>query len=94
MLITQKYTVSKVVETIKSNTSKALKIKFAFLLKVYWDDQRIWAKGYFVSMVEINEKIIKEYVKMQEKEEIKDKWSLNFESTMPIRAWESISIIR
>ena len=69
MLIPPKYAVSKVVETIKSNTSKALKIKFAFLEKVYWDDRGIWAKGYFVSTVGINEKIIKEYVKMQEKED-------------------------
>ena len=38
MLIPPKYVVSKVVETIKSNTSKALKIKFVFLKKVYWDD--------------------------------------------------------
>ena len=30
----------------------------------------IWAKGYFVSTVGINEKIIKEYVKMQEKEDM------------------------
>ena len=69
MVIPPKYAVSKVVETIKSNTSKALKIKFAFLKKVYWDDRGIWAKGYFVSTVGINEKIIKEYVKMQEKED-------------------------
>ena len=69
MVIPPKYAVSKVVETIKSNTSKALRIKFAFLKKVYWDDKGIWAKGYFVSTVGINEKIIKEYVKMQEKED-------------------------
>jgi putative transposase len=69
MVIPPKYAVSKVVEAIKSNTSKALKIKFAFLEKVYWDDRGIWAKGYFVSTVGINEKIIKEYVKMQEKED-------------------------
>ena len=69
MVIPPKYALGKVVETIKSNTSKALKIKFAFLKKVYWDDRGIWAKGYFVSTVGINEKIIKEYVKMQEKED-------------------------
>jgi len=69
MVIPPKYAVSKVVETIKTNTSKALKIKFAFLKKVYWDEKGIWAKGYFVSTVGINEKIIKKYVKMQEKED-------------------------
>jgi len=69
IIIPPKYAVSKVVETIKSNTSKVLKIKFAFLEKAYCDDKGIWAKGYFVSTVVINEKIIKEYVKMQEKED-------------------------
>ena len=37
MIILPKYAVSKVVETLKFNTSKRLKIKFAFLKKVYWD---------------------------------------------------------
>lgn len=69
MIIPPKYATIKLIETIKSNTSKALKIKFAFLKKVYWDDQGIWAKGYLVSTVGINERIIKEYVKMQEKED-------------------------
>ena len=65
MLIPPKYAVSKVVETIKSNTSRALKLKFAFLQKVYWDDKGIWAKGYFVSTVGINEKIIQAYVQIK-----------------------------
>ena len=69
MLIPPKHAVSKVVETIKPNTSKALKLQFAFLKRVYWDDQGIWAKGYFVSTVRVNKRIIKEYVKMQEKED-------------------------
>lgn len=35
MVIPPKYAVSKVVETIKTNTSKALKLKFTFLNKEY-----------------------------------------------------------
>jgi putative transposase len=69
MLIPPKYAVSKVVEVIKSNTIRALKQKFSFLKKVYWDDKGVWAKGYFVSTVGINEKIIQAYVKMQEEED-------------------------
>ena len=61
--------VSKVVETIKSNTSKTLKKKFAFLKKVYWDRKGIWGKGYFVSTVGINEEVIRRYVQSQEEEE-------------------------
>ena len=68
-MIPPKYAVSMVVETIKKNTSKALKTKFAFLKKVYWDNAGIWGKGYFVSTVGINENIIRKYVEMQEKEE-------------------------
>lgn len=52
-------------ETIKTNTSKALRLKFNFSDKVYWDDKGIWAKGHFVCPEGINEKIIKECVKMQ-----------------------------
>jgi len=70
MVIPLKYAMSKVVETIKSNTSKALRIKFAFLKKVYWDRKGIWGKGYFVSMVGINEEVIRRCVQSQEKEEI------------------------
>jgi putative transposase len=64
MVITPKYALSKVVETIKTNTSKALRLKFVFLKKIYWDNKGIWAKGYFVSTMGINKKIIKGYVKM------------------------------
>ena len=51
MVIPPKYAVSKVVETIKKNTSRSLSRKFAFLKKVYWDRKGIWGKGYFVSTV-------------------------------------------
>ena len=61
---------SKSVEIIKSNTSRALKQKFIFLQKVYWNEKGIWVKGYFVSTVGINEKIIQAYVRMQEEEDI------------------------
>ena len=69
MVIPPKHAVSKVVETIKSNSSKALKQKFNFLKKVYWDDRSIWDKGYLVSTVGINEKIIQAYVRMKGEED-------------------------
>ena len=69
MVIPPKYAVSKVVETIKKNTSRSLSIKFAFLKKVYWDRKGIWGKGYFVSTVGINEEVIRRYVESQEEEE-------------------------
>ena len=69
VIIPPKYAVSYAVETIKKNTSRHLKRKFTFLTDVYWDNQGIWAKGYFVSTVGINEEIIKHYVAMQEQED-------------------------
>jgi len=69
MVIPPKYAVSWVVETIKKNTSRALSEKFAFLKQVYWDEDGIWTKGYFVSTVGANEAIIRRYVEMQGQED-------------------------
>src|SRR3989338_2877647 len=66
MVIPPKYPVSKVVEVLKSVTSRRLKEKFPhFLKKVYWDDGGIWARGFFVSTVGVNEVTIRNYVRQQ-----------------------------
>lgn len=66
MIIPPKYSVSKVVETMKKNTSKSLQEKFShFFNKLYWDQGGIWSTGFFVSTVGINEEIIRKYVQMQ-----------------------------
>lgn len=65
-IIPPKYPVSKIVEAIKSNTSRMLKNKFSdFLRKVYWDEQGIWGTGFFVSTVGIDEAMIRRYVRYQ-----------------------------
>jgi putative transposase len=70
MIIPPKYSVSRVVETIKKNTSRALRQKFShFLKKVYWDEGGIWSKGFFVPTVGINEEIIRRYVQKQGEED-------------------------
>ena len=69
MVIPPKYAVSRVVDTLKTNTSRALSLKFRFLEKVYWDHAGIWSKGFFVSTVGINEAVIRHYVEMQGKED-------------------------
>jgi putative transposase len=69
MVIPPKYSVSKVTETIKKNTSRSLSRKFNFLQKVYWDKNGIWNKGYFVSTLGINEEMIRRYVQSQAEEE-------------------------
>lgn len=69
MVIPPRYSVSFAAETIKKNTSRALREKFQFLDKVYWDRGGIWSKGYFVSTVGITEEIIRRYVARQGKED-------------------------
>ena len=69
MIIPPKYSVSYVVGTLKKNTSRQLSLKFRFLSKVYLDNQGIWSKGFFVSTVGVNERVIRDYVNMQAKED-------------------------
>ena len=69
MVIPPKYAVSRVVDVLKTNTSRALKEKFGFLKKVYWDEEGIWSTGYFVSTVGVDEHIIRRYVEMQGQED-------------------------
>lgn len=69
MVIPPKYTVSRVIETIKKNTSSRLKKQFAFLKEVYWGTDAIWSVGFFVSTVGINEQVIRRYVEQQGKED-------------------------
>ena len=66
MIIPPKYAVSKVVDTLKSVTSRELWAKFPhFLPKVYWDGGGVWTRGFFVSTVGITEAIIRRYVRYQ-----------------------------
>ena len=70
MIVPPKYAVSKVVEVIKSVTSRRMKEKLPhFLEKVYWDGGGIWSKGFFVSTVGVNEDTIRRYVKYQGQED-------------------------
>ena len=69
MSIPPKYSISKVVNILKSNTSHALWNKFPFLKRVYWDDGSVWATGYFVSTVGVSEATIRNYIKYQTREE-------------------------
>ena len=47
MVIPPKYAVSRVVETLKSVTSRQLKEKFPHMVrKVYWDGGGVWARGF------------------------------------------------
>ncbi len=69
MVIPPKYSVSMAVETLKKNTSRHLSKKFRFLKDIYWDNEGIWSKGFFVSTVGTDEAVIRKYVERQEKED-------------------------
>ena len=64
--IAPKYAVSKVVQDIKSNTSRVMRKRYEYLRR---GNKAMWGVGYFVSTVGKNEKIIKKYIQNQEKEE-------------------------
>lgn len=63
--IPPRFSVSKVINLLKSNTGRALREKFPFLQEVYWGDDGIWSGGYFVSTVGLNEEIIRKYIEAQ-----------------------------
>lgn len=65
-----KYSIAQVVGILKQNTGKALKEKFDFLKKLYYGREGIWSVGYFVATVGLDEKMIQNYVKYQEKEDL------------------------
>lgn len=65
-----KYSIAKVVQVIKQNTGKALKDKFDFLKNRYYGSGGIWSAGYFVSTVGLDENMIRNYVRYQEKEDL------------------------
>lgn len=65
-----KFSISRVVRILKSNTGKALKDKFDFLRERYYGRGGIWSVGYFVSTVGLDEQIIRNYIKYQEAEDL------------------------
>jgi putative transposase len=69
LCIPPKMSVSTVVKAVKAKTGLYMRKKFPFLDKVYWGQDGIWSRGYFVSTVGIDEATIKRYIEMQGKED-------------------------
>ena len=67
MIITPKYAVSKVVEMIKSRSAKVVREKFGWLDNLYTGTKSLWSRGFFASTVGINEGVIRNYIKFQQK---------------------------
>ena len=66
MEIPPKYAVSDIVCKIKAQSSAYLKKKFKFIRKM---NDPVWATGYFVSTVGLDEAKIKKYIQLQDKED-------------------------
>ena len=68
MSIPPKYSVSSVMGFLKGKLALRLFQRYERLGKRYWG-RHLWARGYCVSTVGLNEQQIREYVKWQEKKE-------------------------
>ena len=55
---------SKVMQILKGRSAEQLRKKFPKLKKKYWG-LHLWARGYFVSTVGINEEVIRRYIRNQ-----------------------------
>lgn len=64
MEIPPKYAISEVVQKLKTVASIYLKRKFKFIDRMY-EGGGIWATGYFVSTVGLNEEMIRKYIERQ-----------------------------
>ena len=64
--IPPKYSVSMVVGYIKSASSRIMRQKFEYLRR----QKSMWSTGFFVSSVGANEKLIKRYIRFQEKQDL------------------------
>ena len=68
--IPPRYAVSDVVRLLKSNTGRAMRLRFPWLGKrVYYGTDGIWSDGYFVSTIGIDEVTIRKYIENQGKED-------------------------
>ena len=68
MSVPPKYALSSVMGFLKGKLSLRLFQRYEKLGKRYWG-RHLWARGYCVSTVGLNEQQIREYVKWQEKKE-------------------------
>ncbi|MCQ2398780.1 MAG: IS200/IS605 family transposase [Sphaerochaetaceae bacterium] len=64
--IPPKYAVSKVMGTLKGKSSIQLFNNYPELRRVTGRDRTLWARGYFVSTVGLNEEVIRKYIRDQE----------------------------
>ena len=68
---------SKLMQYVKGKSSRKILMEFEHLHKKYWG-QHIWARGYFaVTVGNVNEKEIQEYIENQEMDHKQDNFSIS-----------------
>ncbi len=67
MVIPPKYAISEVVGRLKARSSSVFRNRYQLFKKVYGEEEVTWSPGYFVSTVGIDEHVIRNYIKYQEK---------------------------
>ena len=70
MTIPPKYAISDVIGYLKSQSTSQLRAKFTWLSKVYFRENVLWSRGYFVSSVGLDEEKIKHYVEYQGRQDL------------------------
>ena len=65
IIIPPKYGCSDVIICLKSESASKLRKKFQWLEKVFWKENIVWSPGFFLSTVGVNEKVIRQYVRWQ-----------------------------
>ena len=69
MSIPPKWSISKAINILKSNSSRVMQKKFPAVETMYGKKIAFWSDGYFLSTVGANEQQIKAYIEHQGKEE-------------------------
>lgn len=62
--------ISDAVRAIKASSSLYLRKRFKFIKEMYLEKDGIWAVGYFVSSIGVNEEQVKKYIEYQGKKEL------------------------
>ena len=65
IVIPPKYSISKIVQDMKSNTSRILRKEYEYLRR----NDNMWSSGYYVSSVGMDEERTRNYIKYQEEQD-------------------------
>ena len=68
--IPPKFRESDVAATLRARSASLMRKKFQWLKKVYWKENVVWLPGFFLSTTGVDEKVVKNYVRWQGKQDL------------------------